>query len=353
MILEAILKSGARLARPGEFTKRAFLNGRIDLSEAEAIGKLIEAKSVGAAKLLSRHLRGELKTLIEKARGDILEIIAFCEVAIDYAEEDLPLDLTQKTAEKLTLLTASFERILENSKQREGLIEGFKAAIVGKTNVGKSSLLNKLLQYERAITSDIEGTTRDTIEEEIKVGAHIVRFVDTAGIRNARDTIEKIGVERSMEAINSADIIIAVFDNSRVADNEDMSILELLNKSGKKIIYVINKYDLKAYFDAALLQEPIKLSCKLDIKPLTEALNNYLNTLDINDEITLASARQINAVSQALEAIKTSKELLEVGALELFSYHLSEAITALSSITRNYDRDETLEVMFSKFCLGK
>ncbi|MDR1615241.1 MAG: tRNA uridine-5-carboxymethylaminomethyl(34) synthesis GTPase MnmE, partial [Campylobacteraceae bacterium] len=164
MILEAVLKNGARLANPGEFTKRAFLNGRIDLSKAEAIGKLIEAKSISAAKLLSRHLKGELQNFVEKAREDLLEIIAFVEVTIDYAEEDLPSDIEKQSYEKLKLLIVSLEKILENSKQREGLIDGFKIAIVGKTNVGKSSLLNRLLQYERAIISDVEGTTRDTIE---------------------------------------------------------------------------------------------------------------------------------------------------------------------------------------------
>jgi tRNA modification GTPase len=355
MILEAVLKHGARLANSGEFTKRAFLNGRIDLSKAEAIGKLIEAKSVSAAKLLSRHLKGELKEFVDKAREDLLEIIAFTEVTIDYAEEDLPSDIESQAAEKLKLLTTLLERILENSKRREGLIEGFKVAIVGKTNVGKSSLLNRLLQYERAITSDIEGTTRDTIEEEIKIGTHIVKFVDTAGIREADNEIEKIGVIRSLKAIESADIVIGVFDNSREANGEDTDILNLLKsaRADKKVLHVINKRDLQNRFDISLLENPIKISCEQDIKPLTDALNEYLNTLDINDEIILSSARQISAVSKTLDAIKASGDLLKDGTLELFSFHLNEAITALSSITRTYERDEILEAMFSKFCLGK
>jgi tRNA modification GTPase len=355
MILDAVIKCGARLANPGEFTKRAFLNGRIDLSKAEAIGKLIEAKSVSAAKLLSRHLKGELQDFVEKAREDLLEIMAFIEVTIDYAEEDLPKDIEQRAAGKLKLLTASLENILENSKQREGLIEGFKIAIIGKTNVGKSSLLNALLRYERAITSDIEGTTRDTIEEEIKIGTHIVRFVDTAGIRDAEGEIEKIGVKRSLSAIEAADIIIGVFDNSREASGEDSEILKLTKnaKTNKKVLHVLNKCDLQSRFDAALLENPIKISCERDIKPLTDDLNEYLNTLDINEEIMLSSARQISAVSETLANIKTAQDLLNDGALELFSFHLNEAVNAISRITRTFERDEILEAIFSKFCVGK
>jgi tRNA modification GTPase len=355
MVLQSVIRNGARLANPGEFTKRAFLNGRIDLSKAEAIGKLIEAKSISAAKLLSRHLKGELKDFTDKAREELLEIIAFTEVTIDYAEEDLPQDLEERIEEKLNFLCSQMERILENSKQREGLIEGFRVAIVGKTNVGKSSILNKLLQYERAITSTIEGTTRDTIEEEIKIGTHIVKFVDTAGIRESDNEIEKIGIERSLKAMQTADIIIAVFDNERAADSEDRAFLELLAQmdSDKKIFHILNKCDLKNSFDKTLLSTPLELSCKYDIKPLTDALNDYLNTLDIGDEIMLSSARQITAVSQTLENLKASKELIKEGALELFSFHLNEAITALSSITKPYERDEILETMFNKFCLGK
>jgi tRNA modification GTPase len=353
MILEAVLKQGARLANPGEFTKRAFLNGRIDLSKAEAIGKLIETKSVGAARVLSRHLKGELKVFVDKARADLLEIIAFTEVIIDYAEEDLPQNLEEQIEEKLRFLDLKMERILENSKQREGLMEGFRVAIVGKTNVGKSSLLNRLLRYERAITSDIEGTTRDTIEEEIKIGAHIVRFVDTAGIREADNEIERIGIERSLKAVESADIIIAVFDNARAANDEDMAILRLLSGEDKKIFYVLNKCDLESSFDKKLLNNPINLSCIHDIKPLTDALDEYLNTLDAGDEIMLSSLRQIEAVNKTIDNIKTAQELIKDGALELFAFHLNEAIHALSSITEAYERDEILEAMFSKFCLGK
>jgi tRNA modification GTPase len=182
-ILKTLLACGARLANPGEFSKRAFFNGRIDLSEAEAIAQLIEAKSEDAAKILARQMKGELKEFIEKIRDAIIHILAYSEVSIDYAEEDLPQDLVMQIEAKLRDLVDSLHKTLVASRSREGLMQGFRVAIVGKPNVGKSSLLNALLNYNRAIVSDIAGTTRDTIEEQVKIGTHLIRIVDTAGIR--------------------------------------------------------------------------------------------------------------------------------------------------------------------------
>ncbi|MFV0480431.1 MAG: tRNA uridine-5-carboxymethylaminomethyl(34) synthesis GTPase MnmE [Campylobacteraceae bacterium] len=355
MIVKEILKHGARVANPGEFTKRAFLNGRIDLTKAEAIGQLIEAKSESAAKMLSRHLKGELKDFVESARDDLIEIMAHVEVVIDYAEEDLPKNIEDITKEKLNSLIEALKKILIASKQREGLMNGFKVAIIGKPNVGKSSLLNKLLQYDRAIISDIAGTTRDTIEEEIRVGTHLVKFVDTAGIREASDEIEKIGISRSLEAIKSADIVIAMFDNSRVFDKQDEAILELIKdyEEDKKIIYILNKSDLTKKFNKTLSQDMILLSCKNDTSLLILRLEELLDNNLSHDEIVLSSTRQISAVENTLNSLITSQELINEGELELFSFNLNEAITSLSSITRAFDRTEILDSMFSKFCLGK
>ncbi len=200
MILNEVLKHGARLATPGEFSKRAFLNGRIDLTEAEAIAKLIETKSIDAAKILTRQMKGEVKEFVESVRENLVEVLAFVEVNIDYAEEDLPQDLMDQIKDKLDDLRIELKKTYDSSKRREGLIEGFKVSIVGKPNVGKSSLLNSLLNYDRAIISDIAGTTRDTIEEEIRIGTHLIKIVDTAGIREANDTIERIGIQRSKKA---------------------------------------------------------------------------------------------------------------------------------------------------------
>ena len=215
MVVAEVIKHGGRLAEPGEFSKRAFLNNKIDLTKAEAIAKIIEARSEDAVKLLARQLKGELTTFVNEIREDLLFMLAYTEVNIDYAEEDLPSDIYEQINDKLEIITGRLQNTLDASKRREGLIEGFKVAIIGKPNVGKSSLLNKLLNFERAIISDIAGTTRDTIEESVKIGTHIIKIVDTAGIREACDVIEKIGIEKSLEAVEQADIVIALFDNSR------------------------------------------------------------------------------------------------------------------------------------------
>lgn len=354
LIIREVLKLGARVANPGEFTKRAFLNGRIDLSEAEAIVKLIEAKSDSAVKMLSRHIKGELKNFIEKARCDLLEIISYVEVVIDYAEDDLPANIEENTHQKLEKLIVSLEKILKNSKQREGLLNGFKISIIGKPNVGKSSLLNKLLEFDRAIVSDIAGTTRDTIEEEIKIGTHIVKIIDTAGIREAKDEIEKIGISRSYEAVQNSDIVFAVFDNSETYDEQDAEILEFLEKQkDKKIFYILNKTDLPKKFDKYLPKETIELSCKKDTSCLIQKLESFLDSSFIDDELILSSARQIFAVTDTLGLLKESRELIKNKELELFAFNLNEAIYHLSSITRPFERSEILDSMFSNFCLGK
>jgi len=197
MIINEALKRGARLANPGEFSKRAFLNNKIDLSKAEAISKIIEARSEDAVKLLARQLKGELTSFVNNIREDLLFMLAYTEVSIDYAEDDLPSDIFEQIKSKMDKIILKLSNTLDASKRREGMIEGFKVAIIGKPNVGKSSLLNKLLNYDRAIISDIAGTTRDTIEESVKIGTHIIKIVDTAGIRNASDVIEQIGIDKS------------------------------------------------------------------------------------------------------------------------------------------------------------
>ncbi len=192
MIVDEVLNAGARLANPGEFSKRAFFNNKIDLTKAEAISKIIEARSADAVKLLARQLKGELTNFVDEIREDLLFMLAYTEVSIDYAEEDLPTDIYAQIENKMQKISLKLSNTLEASRRREGMIEGFKVAIIGKPNVGKSSLLNKLLNFDRAIISDIAGTTRDTIEESVRIGTHIIKIVDTAGIRDASDVIEKL-----------------------------------------------------------------------------------------------------------------------------------------------------------------
>jgi len=355
IIMSEVIKLGARVAQPGEFSKRAFLNGKIDLTKAEAIAKIIEARSEDAVKLLAKQLKGELTNFVNDIREDLLFMLAYTEVNIDYAEEDLPDDIYSQIENKLNKIKTKLSDTLEASRRREGLIEGFKVAIVGKPNVGKSSLLNKLLNFDRAIISDIAGTTRDTIEESVKVGTHIIKIVDTAGIRDASDVIEKIGIEKSIEAVNEADIVIALFDNSKTCDSEDEKILTLLDKNKhKEIIKVLNKSDLDNNFDKSKLEDEfIELSTKETINPLVYKLETLLDSNTHSDDMTLISKRQVDSVSQTLFHINESTMPLQTGELEFFAYHIKEALENISNITRPYENDQMLDVMFGAFCLGK
>lgn len=356
-VVRACLEQGARLAEPGEFSKRAFFNGRIDLSQAEAIARLIEAKSEDAAKILAKQMKGSLKDYVEEVRDQLLEILAYSEVTIDYAEEDLPEDLVDQMVERLERIHARLSKTLQASESRRGLMQGFRVAIVGKPNVGKSSLLNALLDYNRAIVSDIAGTTRDTVEEQVRIGTHLIRMVDTAGIREASDEIERIGIERSMEAVEQSDIVIALFDGSREADTEDERILDLIGRYAphKKIVTVINKSDLEQRFDAARLEShaPVSMSCKEDTSRLIDALRSIMDADNATDDMMLISTRQIDAVRQTRREIDEAKEPLLEQELEIFSFHLNRAIHAVSSISRPFEHDEMLDKMFGSFCLGK
>ncbi len=357
LVLKTVLGYDARLANPGEFSKRAFLNDKIDLSKAEAIAALIEAKSDDAVKILAAQLRGSLGRYVDNIRDELLYILAYSEVSIDYAEEDLPKDLIEQMISKLNTLHASLADTLQASKSREGLMQGFKVSIVGRPNVGKSSLLNMLLNYNRAIVSEIAGTTRDTIEESVKIGTHLVRIIDTAGIRKADDEIERIGIQRSIEAIDKSDIVIALFDNSRAFDDEDAQILRILKqyKTRKEIITILNKIDLDNNFDLSKLSEfdYIKQNSKENARKLMDKLQAILDKNNFSDETMLVSLRQIEAVSKAMQAITDAKQPLLDQELEIFSFCITEAIHAISSITKTFENDEMLDKMFGSFCLGK
>ncbi len=356
-LLRAVLSMGARLAEPGEFSKRAFLNGRLDLTQAEATAALIEAKSDDAARILARQMKGELRGYIEGIRDALLEILAYSEVVIDYAEEDLPQDVAEQIEVKLANIKETLSRTLESSRRRSGLMQGFRVAIIGKPNVGKSSLLNALLDYERAIVSDIAGTTRDTIEEQVRIGTHLIRLVDTAGIRNAHDEIERIGIERSIAAIENADVVIALFDSSREIDEEDRAIIDLIERyrDEKPFVSILNKSDLPQSFDTASIEHysPIRLSCKHDTQVLVDALSTLMDHENDGEEMMLISQRQISATENALRSIDEAYEPLRDGELEFFSFHINAAIRAVASISRPYELDEMFDKMFGQFCLGK
>ena len=354
MLINEALKRGARIANPGEFSKRAFFNNKIDLTKAEAISKIIEARSEDAVKLLARQLKGELTNFVNEIREDLLFMLAYTEVSIDYAEDDLPSDIFAQIKNKMENIIVKLSNTLDASRRREGTIEGFKVAIIGKPNVGKSSLLNKLLNYDRAIISDIAGTTRDTIEESVRIGTHIIKIVDTAGIRDARDVIEKIGIEKSIQAISEADIVIALFDNGKVCDVEDYKIIQLIDEnSNKEILKVLNKSDLQNHFDKTKIDDFIELSTKEDINPLIKKIEMILDSNTHSDEMTLISKRQILSVENTLYSINLSKNPLETGELEFFAHYITDALEQISSITRPYENDQMLDVMFGEFCLGK
>ena len=355
-VLDTIVSYGARLAVAGEFSKRAFLNGKIDLTKAEATAKLIEAKSLDAVKILARQMRGELETFVSESRDNLLKSLAYSEVMIDYAEEDIPDDIMSSITTQLDSLIEQITQIVDASHRRRGVIEGFRVAIIGKPNVGKSSLLNALLSYDRAIVSDIAGTTRDTIEEQIRIGSHIIRLVDTAGIRDSDDTIEKIGIERSLSSIDDADVIISLFDNSSIFDEEDENILSILDRlEDKHIIIALNKSDLDSRFDKEKLKDYdiLEVSAKHSFIKLTDRLESLFDSIGDGEELMLISSRQIEAVNKTKASILDAKEPLIRGELEFFSYHLQEAVKSISSISKPYDSEEILDKMFGEFCLGK
>ncbi|EAI3767531.1 tRNA uridine-5-carboxymethylaminomethyl(34) synthesis GTPase MnmE [Campylobacter jejuni] len=352
VLLEELVSLGARLALAGEFSKRACLNGKMTPLKALNIQDLILSKSALAAKIIARNMQGNLGELLEKIRTDLVKTLAFVETSIDYADDDLPSDLLEQISTMCEENSKILKEIYTLSQSKKGLIEGFKIAIVGKPNVGKSSLLNALLSYERAIVSDIAGTTRDTIEESFKLGTHLLRIIDTAGIRESKDTIEQIGVALSKKSLEDADIILAVFDASRVQDKEDGKIFDLLANTDKKIFWILNKSDLENVFKNTQNKNFIKLSAQKDITLLKEELQNYLNSFD-SEGIMISSLDLINACKISSEAIFRAKGLLEESSLELFAFELNLAINELARFTKDFQRDEILDEMFGNFCLGK
>ncbi|MBS4407056.1 tRNA uridine-5-carboxymethylaminomethyl(34) synthesis GTPase MnmE [Campylobacter vulpis] len=352
ILLEELQKNGIRLAKAGEFSKRACLNGKMSALKALNIQDLIKAKSAMAAKIIARNMQGTLADLIEKIRLDLVKSLAFVETSIDYADDDLPSDLMAQIRTMCEENARILEEIYTLSQSKKALLEGFKIAIVGKPNVGKSSLLNALLAYERAIVSPLAGTTRDFIEESFKIGTHLVKIMDTAGIRKSEETIEKIGIELSKKSLDEADIILALFDSSRKFDEEDKEILSLLKASEKKIFYLLNKCDLKKEFESPSEIHFLKISAKEDISPLKKALETYLNSLD-SEGFLVSSLDFIHSCKKASEAIKRAKTLLDESILELFAFEFNVAIEELAKFTKDFKREEILDEMFSNFCLGK
>lgn len=363
-ILQECLRYGARLANPGEFTKRAFLGGRIDLSQAQAVAKLIESQSAQAHQMLMRHLKGEMQNFCENLRTDLIALLAHSEVFIDYAEEELPDDLLEGLENKLNAILKTLHTLLEQSQAKRALFEGYRLCIIGKPNVGKSSLLNALLHHNRAIVSEIAGTTRDSIEENFMLGGHWLRLIDTAGIHQTKDIVESEGIKRSLEKAEESDLLIALFDGSAPLMQEDFEMIELLKtyQMSKKIFVLINKADLECKIDEEVLREfnPLKLCLKGDLYAKDSLLEHFkkhlqslLDSKEESQSLLLTSEYQFQAVQTCIQALEESLLPLQNAELEIFSFHLNEALRAIASITKPYEYSQMLDVMFGDFCLGK
>lgn len=360
-ILEAVLKNGARAAEPGEFTKRAFLNGRMDLSQAEAVMDLIQSKNEMALKSSLAQLKGNVRQEIEKLRAQILYEMAFVEAALDDPEH-ISLDgYNEELLEKMRGIAAEVERLLKSSESGRMLKEGIKTVILGKPNAGKSSLLNVLLGEERAIVTEIAGTTRDVLEEQLQLGEVSLQLLDTAGIRSTEDVVEQIGVERARKQAEDADLILYVADSSRVLDESDEEILKLLE--GKKALVLLNKSDLDPVITPQIMRERtghpvLVISAKegAGIQELEEKIRSlfFRGEVDFNDEVLITNLRQKQALMDASKSLSMVIESIENGMPEdFFTIDLKDAYTSLGFIIGEEIGDDLANEIFGKFCMGK
>ena len=361
-ILELCLKNGADLAEPGEFTKRAFLNGRIDLLQAESVIDVINAKSEREAKTGIKQLEGYLSKEIADIKKEIMDVMINIDVSIDYPEYDTP-DVTNKQIEDmLENVQKKLEKLEKSFDNGKIIKEGIKTAIIGKPNAGKSSLLNAILKEDRAIVTEYEGTTRDTIEEFVTINGIPLKLVDTAGIRNAKDEVEKIGIEKSREIATTADLVIALFDSSRELDDEDLEILKIAKN--KKSIIILNKMDLETKIDEQnekikQTKEPIiKISAlkKEGIEKLEEEITKLfnLNEINLDNEIVITNARHKNLISKAIENVKKTKETMKNKMpLDIVAIFIKDILEDLANITGEIVTDDIIDEIFAKFCLGK
>ena len=360
-VLETVLRNGAQIAEPGEFTKRAFLNGRLDLSQAEAVMDVIQAKSAVALKSSLQQLKGSVLRAIKEIRSSILYQIAFIESALDDPEHISLEGYPEKLRKIVDEEYEKVETLLKSADDGRMIQEGIKTVILGKPNAGKSSLLNFLVGEDRAIVTDIAGTTRDTLEEYISLHGISLRIIDTAGIRETEDVVEKIGVGKAKKMAEDADLILYVVDSSLPLDENDREIMELLG--GRKSIVIYNKTDLESVVDIKELKEktgspviPVSVVEETGITELEETIKKmfFRGEISFDDEVYITNARHKTALEEALESLKMVRESIETGMSEdFFSIDLMSAYESLGKIVGESVGEDLVNEIFSRFCVGK
>lgn len=358
-VLEILLLEGARLAEPGEFTKRAFLNGRIDLVEAESIMDLIESKTETSRKLAISGMEGKVSKLVKNIIDNLVKVNANIEVNIDYPEyEDIEIVTKEKIEEMSKYINNELTKLLNESENGKLIKDGINTLILGRPNVGKSSILNKLIEEDKAIVTSVAGTTRDIVEGQIRVNGILLNIIDTAGVRETEDIVEKIGVEKSLSLINDADLIILVFNNNEKLTDEDKKLLEYTKE--KKRIIVVNKIDLENNLDISNLKNEriVKVSASKDsgIENLKNEINDIFNLEEINlgDFTYLSNSRQISLVKKAVEISKNLEDALNNDVpIDLLEIDIKEICEILGEIIGESYDDKLIDTLFSNFCLGK
>lgn len=361
-VLELLLNAGARLAEPGEFTKRAFLNGRIDLTQAEAVIDIINAKTDLGRQSAVNQLEGSITKTVKELRDTLLTSIATIEAAIDYPEHDIEEETYGILAARTNEILEKTQKLIDSADKGKIIREGISTVILGKPNVGKSSLLNFLLKEERAIVTDIPGTTRDTVEELINIGGVPVKIVDTAGIRETQDTVEKIGVEKSKEYAAKADLLLMMVDTSRVITEEDRQILEMIGD--KKALVILNKIDLpnqvdiSEIYDIVSKENMISISAKdgTGMEEFTNRLKEMFfgGQIELNNDIMISNVRHRNALFSAKNSLLKALDTIKMGMpIDFVSMDLKDAYEHFGEITGDSVDDELLDRIFSQFCLGK
>ena len=360
-VLEIVLKNGARHAEAGEFTKRAFMNGRIDLSQAEAVMDLISGKTEKSISISMDQLRGDLKEKIKEFKKSLLDVTAHVNVVLDYPEEGIDDPLPLNLRKNLENIYEEANILIESYDKGKKIKEGIKTVIVGKTNVGKSTILNSLLKEERAIVTNIPGTTRDVIEEIINIKGIPLILVDTAGIRETEDIVENIGVKKSKQLIEKSDLVLLVLDSSREIENEDKEVIEKIVENDKKVIILLNKIDLDKKIDLSKYNFPnvVEISAKenIGIENIEEKIYSYIieeKVENFSEKLIITNIRHKTALEKAKDSIKNIFVTIENGIpMDLISVDLKEALDNLSEITGEISSEDILDHVFGNFCVGK